>query len=147
MSDYSNIIDHPHHQSSKRPHMSMTKRAAQFSPFAALTGYEDAVEETGRLTTEKIILDDDAVSALNDKLREAVDTGAVVAITHFVSDLRKSGGEYLISSGNIKKVDTVENKVVMEDGTVIPLGDIFDIAVGDRGRFSVSQENSQEYIE
>lgn len=131
MSDYSNIIDHPHHQSLKRPHMSMTKRAAQFSPFAALTGYGDAVEETGRLTSEKITLDDDAVSALNDKLQRAVNDGAVIAITHFVSDLRKSGGEYLISSGTVKKVDTVENRLIMDDGTVISIDDIFDISVID----------------
>ncbi len=109
----------------------MTKRAAQFSPFAALTGYGDAVEETGRLTSEKITLDDDAVSALNDKLQRAVNDGAVIAITHFVSDLRKSGGEYLISSGTVKKVDTVENRLIMDDGTVISIDDIFDISVID----------------
>ena len=131
MSDYSNIIDHPHHRSSKRPHMSMTGRAAQFSPFAALTGYGEAVEETGRLTSEKITLDEDAISALNDKLRKAVEGHSGVAITHFVADLRKSGGEYLISSGNIRKVDTTENKVILSDGTSVPIDDIFDIAIID----------------
>lgn len=129
MSDYSNIINHPHHQSSKRPHMSMTKRAAQFSPFAALTGYGDAVEETGRLTSEKIILDEDAVSALNDKLREALERHCPVTITHFVADLTKSGGEYLISSGSIKKFNTTESKVILDNGTVISFDDIFDISL------------------
>ncbi|MCR5474791.1 MAG: YolD-like family protein [Lachnospiraceae bacterium] len=131
MNDYSNIIDHPHHQSSTRPHMSMLKRAAQFSPFAALTGYGDAVEETGRLTSDRITLDEDALSALNEKLQLATRTRSVVAVTFFVDDLTKSGGTYLISSGRIKKIDAASGRLTLEDGTTIAIGDIFDIRISD----------------
>lgn len=127
MSDYNNIIDHPHHQSATRPHMSMTARAAQFSPFAALTGYGDAVEETGRLTSEKIILDNDAVAELDRKLRMIEDGKRLVAITFFAPDPFKEGGEYTIISGEVKKIDVIESKVVLTDGTLIPIDDIFDI--------------------
>ncbi|MCR5591687.1 MAG: YolD-like family protein [Lachnospiraceae bacterium] len=128
MSDYSSIINHPHHQSKTRPHMSMTARAAQFSPFAALTGYGEAVEETGRLTDEKIILDEDSIEELNRKLNMISQGKSDVAITHFLPDALKMGGSYIISSGSVKKIDAVENKVIMEDGTVIPIEDIFDIS-------------------
>ena len=128
MSDYSNIIDHPHHQSATRPHMSMINRAAQFSPFAALTGYGDCVEETRRLTEEKVILDDDAIAELNRKLQEIEAGNRLVAITFFAPDPLKSGGAYTIISGEVKKIDTIENKVVMTDGAVVPIDDIFDIS-------------------
>ena len=127
MSDYSNIIDHPHYQSKTRPHMPMTARAAQFSPFAALTGYGESVEETRRLTDEKIILDDDAASELDRKLA-MIGKGRTAAITYFMPDLLKTGGSYIIASGNIKKIDPAENKIIMEDGTAIPVDDVFDIS-------------------
>jgi hypothetical protein len=111
--------------------MSMLKRAAQFSPFAALTGYGDAVEETGRLTSDRITLDEDALSALNEKLQLADRSRSVVAVTHFVDDLRKSGGTYLISSGRIKKIDATSGRLTLEDGTIIAIGDIFDIRIAD----------------
>ena len=128
MSDYSNIIDHPHHQSSTRPHMSMTARAAQFSPFAALTGYGDAVDETARLTSEKVTLDADAAAELDRRMRSATEENTPVAITYFVADPLKEGGAYTIISGTIRKTDPIENTVTMDDGTVIPIDDIFDIA-------------------
>ncbi len=129
MSDYKNIIDHPHYQSKTRPHMSMTARAAQFSPFAALTGYDESVAETGRLTDEKIVLDDDAIAAIDLKLREIQPGQSFVTVTYFVPDVLKEGGAYTITSGEIKKVDTLENKLVMKDGTLIPIDDIFDIEI------------------
>ena len=125
---YDNIISHPHHLSAKHPQMSMTARAAQFSPFAALVGYDDAVAETARLTDEKIILDEDAVLSVNRTLSQA-EAGTAVAITHFASDMFKSGGQYLISSGTIKKIDPVEQTVCLTDGTVIKIEDIFDITL------------------
>ena len=128
MSDYSSIIDHPHHQSETRPHMSMTARAAQFSPFAALTGYGDSVEETRRLTDEKIILDEDAAQELDRKLNMISQGRTDVAITYFLPDMLKMGGSYIISSGSVRKIDAVENKIIMDDGTVIPVEDIFDIS-------------------
>ena len=131
MSTYDRIIDHVHHTSDRRPHMSMINRAAQFSPFAALVGYDEAVIETARLTNEKIILDDDAVSTINRALLQ-IDSGKTsVAITHFVPDMFKSGGEYLITSGTVKKIDRIEQTVILTDGTSIHIDDIFDISFTD----------------
>ena len=131
MSTYDRIIDHVHHTSDRRPHMSMINRAAQFSPFAALVGYDEAVMETARLTGEKIILDDDAVAAINRTLMQ-IDSGKTsVAITHFVPDMFKSGSEYLITSGTVKKIDRIEQTVILTDGTSIHIDDIFDISFTD----------------
>ncbi len=129
MSDYSSIIDHPHHRSEKHPHMSMTTRAAQFSPFAALTGYDESVAETGRLTDEKIVLDADALAALDEKIRRIIPGTSTAIITYFVNDLLKEGGSYVITSGEIKKIDTIENRIIMKDGTAVPINDIFDIEI------------------
>lgn len=127
MSDYSDIMDHPHYQSKTRPHMSMTARAAQFSPFAALTGYDESVRETGRLTEEKIILDETQVEAVDRKLQEIENGRKTVTITYFIPDLLKEGGSYTITSGEVKKTDPLERKVFMQDGVIIPVDDIFDI--------------------
>ena len=127
MSDYSNIINHPHHRSKTHPHMSMTARAAQFSPFAALTGYDDAVDETARLTSEKAILDADALAELDRRLKMIETDKRPVAITYFTPDRFKEGGAYTIISGEVKKIDVIENRVVMTDETIIPIDDIFDI--------------------
>ena len=127
MSDYSSIMDHPHYQSKKRPHMSMTARAAQFSPFAALTGYGEAVEEAGRLTDEKIILDDNAIAEIDRKLQMIENDNAFVTITYFIADVLKEGGSYIIASGEVRKIDRIEGRVIMKDGTVIPIDDILDI--------------------
>ena len=131
MSIYDRIIDHPHHTSNSRPHMSMINRAAQFSPFAALVGYDEAVIETARLTSEKIILDDDAIAAINRALLQIESGRSSVAITHFVPDMFKSGGEYLITSGTVKKLDRIEQTVILTDGTSIRIDDIFDISFTD----------------
>ncbi len=130
MSDYSRIIDHPHHQSKTRPHMPMIKRAAQFSPFAALTGYDDSVEEARRLTDMRPTLDDDAIEAINRKLNEiTADTN--ICVTYFIEDLLKEGGNYQIISGTVKKIDTTDGRLIMNDGTIVPIGDIFDIDILD----------------
>ena len=127
MSDYSNIIDHPHHQSQTRPHMSMIARAAQFSPFAALTGYGDAVDETARLTYEKAVLDADAIAAIDSALRMIEEGSCLVTITYYVPDRFKEGGEYTIISGEVRKVDVIERRIHMTDGIEIPIDDVFDI--------------------
>lgn len=129
MSDYSDLIDHPHHQSSKRPHMSMIARAAQFSPYAALVGYGEAVEETGRLTEERAVLDEDTLEKI-DRTVSMIEPGISVAtITHFIPDMFKEGGSYTITSGTVKKIDETERKIIMSDKTVISVDDIFDISV------------------
>lgn len=131
MSMYDRIIGHTHHTSSSRPHMSMINRAAQFSPFAALVGYDEAVMETARLTGEKIALDDDAVETINRELLQIESGKTSVAITHFVPDMFKSGGEYLITSGTVKKINRIEQTVLLTDGTSIHIDDIFDISFTD----------------
>lgn len=126
---YDDIINLPHHVSSTRPHMPMQDRAAQFAPFAALTGYEDAVREAARLTEGKIELTEDAQAVLDAKLRPLADgsmTGKEVTLTWFQPDARKSGGAYVTTTGILKRVDPYENAVVLADGRRIPIADILD---------------------
>ena len=109
--DYKDIINLPHHVSSKRPQMPMLDRAAQFSPFAALTGYDDAIHETGRLTDEKIDLSEEEKEALDRKqqiLMERLGDHPALTVTYFVPDAKKSGGAYVTKSGNLKKIDEFE---------------------------------------
>ncbi len=129
MNDYSSIIDHPHYQSKKRPHMSMLSRAAQFAPFAALSGYDEAVNETQRLTEEKVILGEDAVKDIDNTLRYAALSHKPVSITYFLPDPLKRGGSYMTVSGVIYKVDMNEDVVIMEDGSAILLYSITDAVV------------------
>ena len=103
---YDKIINLPHHVSSTRPHMSMIDRAAQFSPFAALTGYDAAVRETARLTEQKIELDEYEKAALDQRillLQEHLKELPEVTITHFVPDERKDGGKYVSITEAVKK--------------------------------------------
>ncbi len=103
-------------------------RAAQFAPFAALTGYDAAVEETARLTERRIELDDYQKEELNFKLNETKDRPQTVyTITYFLPDLRKKGGEYVSKTGTILKIDEYERIVIMDDGTEIPVNDILTI--------------------
>ena len=130
MSNYDDIINHPHHQSSTRPHMSPYDRAAQFSPFAALTGYEESVVETARLTNERIDLTDDAIEIINNKLRYLEDNIAnrpKINVTYFVPDELKEGGEYVTVEKSIKKIDTYENILVFEDNSKVCITDILDL--------------------
>lgn len=104
---YNHIINLPHKRSSKRPHMSIHDRAAQFSPFSALTGYNDAIKETGRLTDEKIELSEDQLSLLNTKLQTLVDLindKNQVTFTYFIPDANKNGGAYVDKKGVVKKL-------------------------------------------
>lgn len=127
---YDDIINLPHHVSSKRPQMSMLDRAAQFSPFAALTGYDDAIQETGRLTDEKINLSEEEKETLDRKqqiLLEKLSDYPALTITYFVPDAKKSGGAYATISGRLKKIDGFERRMLLTDGTKIPLDDVADI--------------------
>jgi len=130
MTDYADIINMPHHVSAKRPQMSMADRAAQFSPFAALTGYDAAIKETGRLTDEKIELEEDALLALDEKLRQIVDSPENcenVDITYFKADATKDGGAYITATGRINKLDDYQRLIVLDDGKVIPMDDVLSI--------------------
>lgn len=127
---YDDIIHLPHHVSATRPQMSALDRAAQFSPFAALTGYDAAIKEAARLTDKRLELDESVKEALNEKLQ--IIAGHLkdrpeVSITYFQPDIRKAGGAYVTADGAVKKIDEYERVVLMTDGIVIPIDEIFSI--------------------
>lgn len=127
---YDDIINLPHHISKKHPQMTLEARAAQFAPFAALTGYDDEVKETARLTNRRIELDDEAKSILDNKIQivlEQISQRPTVSITYFIPDTRKAGGEYVTITGIIKKVDSYNQVIVLENRTEIPINEIIDI--------------------
>lgn len=133
MSEYDDIIHLPHHVSRIHPQMSMEDRAAQFSPFAALTGYDAAIVETARLTAQRVELDEYERQALNEKLQfisEHLNEHPKVSITCFVPDARKEGGEYVTVTGNIKKLDDYEHRIVLMDGSRILMEDDDDDRYG-----------------
>lgn len=124
------LFNLPNPTSKKHPRMSLSDRAAQFSPFAALTGHEAAIKETARLTNEKLMLSDEVIAELNGKLNliaETIGTQQLVRITYFIPDNKKAGGAYISCSGYVKKIDGYEHTVVMEDKTAIPIEQISDI--------------------
>ena len=128
--EYEDIIHLPHHVSSKRPRMPMSDRAAQFSPFAALTGYDDAIRETGRLTEQKVHLDEEALATLDEKfhvLQEHLDESPEIQFTYFKPDARKAGGTYITVLGIVKKIQEYERQLILEDGNVIPIDDILEM--------------------
>ena len=130
MGKYDDIINLPHHISKKHPQMSMYSRAAQFAPFAALTGYEDSVKETARLTNERIEIDDEVKAILDAKLQEIqedISNKPTVTITYFVPDTRKDGGKYVTVTGNIKKIDRYKQVLVLEDQNEILINDVIEI--------------------
>jgi len=127
---YADIIHLPHHTSPTRPRMSECDRAAQFSPFAALTGYDAAVSETGRLTEIKAELSEDEKSILNEKIQmilDHLDREPFVTVTYFVPDAKKAGGAYVEAAGVVRQIDEYERTVVVEDGTQIPIRQIRSI--------------------
>ena len=127
---YADIIDHPHHRSPSHPHMSQCDRAAQFSPFAALTGYDAAVEETARLTDTKLEMTEDKKQMLDEKIHlllDAADHPPVVRITYFIPDIRKEGGSYETVTGRIRSLDLYSGHLVLTDKRAIPLADLWDL--------------------
>lgn len=128
MSDnYDDILYLPHLTSKTHPRMPQQDRAAQFSPFAALTGYEDTVKEAARLTDERPILTEDEVADLDARLRLAMELDAEVTVTWFQPDSKKSGGRYSTATDRIRKADELQHVLVMEDGTKIPIPEIVSI--------------------
>lgn len=132
---YEDIINLPHHISKKHPQMTIESRAAQFAPFAALVGYEDAVEETARLTTKRIELNEEEKNILDMKLQMLKEQMHVqiypeISVMYFVPDLKKEGGKYIKISGTIKKIDEYKQLLILDDKTQIPISEIISI-VGD----------------
>lgn len=128
--EYEDIQNLPRHVSKDRPHMSMADRAAQFSPFAALSGYDAAVKETARLTDVRAELDETQITAINERLvtlAERAGEHPEAAITYFVPDGKKAGGRYVTATGGVKKIDGYKKRVIMDDGTGIAMEEIYDI--------------------
>lgn len=129
---YEDIIDRPHHVSPNKGQMPIGDRAAQFSPFAALTGYDDAVKETARLTEEWIELDENSKVILNRRLQELkahIKEQPEIIVTYFLPDARKKGGSYLTITGKVKKINEYERLIIFTDGSFIPIDRIYDITV------------------
>ena len=127
---YDDIIDLPRHISSARPQMSASGRAAQFSPFAALTGFEAAIKETARLTDERKELDETAAAVLEMKLNmlaDIVEDRPEAVLTYYRQDSAKKGGAYVTAAGTVKKIDEFERAIVFDSGEKIKISDIFEI--------------------
>lgn len=130
MALYGDIIDLPHHVSEYHAQMPMAKRAAQFSMFKAVAGYEDEIHESNRLTDKRIELDEDAREILNAKLRlikENMADQPTVSITYFLPDKKKEGGAYVTVTGIVDWFDCLRRRVVMQGGKMIPIDEILDI--------------------
>ena len=133
MSRYDDIINLPHHVSPTRQRMSMHDRAAQFAPFAALVGYDEAVAETARRTELRPELDEQEQRAINERLAYIADhihEHPEVCIKYFVSDERKSGGAIVEVSGKTYRISNADATIVMTDGCKIRLSDIIDLSIG-----------------
>lgn len=132
MMKYDDIIDLPHHRSKKHAQMPLGDRAAQFSPFAALTGHEAAIKETARLTDRKIELDEYEIAALDEILqtiKEKLSENPEITVTYFEPDMRKDGGKYATVTGNVKKMDEYTKCLIMNNGIRIRIEDIIEIVV------------------
>lgn len=130
MENYNDIINLPHHKSSTRPHMSNRDRAAQFAPFAALTGHDSAIKETARLTDDFIEISEDKMTALSAKMQMIIENileTPEVEFTYFAPDENKLGGAYISKMGNVRRVDEYDSVVIFTDGVKIPIDSIIDI--------------------
>lgn len=132
--EYSDIIDLPHHVSTKHSHMRLIDRAAQFAPFAALSGYEQAVHETARLTDPKLSLSEERISSLNDVMHvisDALREGRQprVQILYFIPDKQKDGGRYEAYEGTVRRVDDFARALIFTDASSIALDSVYDISV------------------
>lgn len=128
--EYDDIINLPHHVSATHPPMTAINRAAQFSPFAALTGYETAIKETARLTDERVELDEYTKEILNHRLQilsDQLKEYPEIVITYFRPDIKKDGGAYITTTVRVKKIDIYERVVIVTDGTAIPIDEIISI--------------------
>lgn len=127
---YEDMLELSHPVSKIHPQMPRRDRAAQFAPFAALTGYEEAVREAARFTEEKMILDEDSKEQLDWKLRrlqEKVKEKPAITVMYFLKDEKKKGGKYVTVTGVLKKIDSYTHQFVLESGEEIPLEDIVSL--------------------
>ncbi len=137
MDNYRDMIhmQHPDPDPARHPRMSMMDRAAQFSPFAALTGYDDAIEETARLVGHRVEPDEDERRRMDEMLfllKGKLGDHPETIVTHFVPDERKEGGQYVNFRGNLRRIDEAEKTMLFTDGTVIRLEDVIDIRLPEK---------------
>lgn len=131
MNNYDDIINLPHYESKTRKRMSLEARSAQFAPFAALTGYDEKVKETARLTDRKIELNEEELNIINCKLqllKEVIKQQPYITATIFVKDKFKDGGSYINVSGTVRRIDEVNEKIIFLDKNVIEFKDIINIS-------------------
>ena len=132
MSKYDDIINLPHPEPKNHQRMSLENRAAQFSPFAALTGHNEAIKETERLTDQKIELEEDAITDINRTLmwiKDNIKSNPEVIVTYFVPGYKKTGGKYITATVNIVKIDEINHTVITADGLKIAVHNIWEIAI------------------
>ncbi len=130
---YDDIINLPHHVSKKHPPLKRASYAAQFSPFAALTGYDGIVSEAARITDERIELNETDMEIINAKLQivcDRIKEKPELTVTYFVADKKKSGGKFLKTTASARRIDDVERVIYFTDGTKLPFDDIIDIQSG-----------------
>lgn len=131
MGKYDDIINLPHHVSKKHPQMSLEARAAQFAPFAAVTGHKEEIDEAERVTEEKEDISEEQMKILNKKLSiimENIAQKPSIKVIYFIPDKKKSGGKYETITGNVKKVDEYKKVIILEKEIVIPMQEIVDIS-------------------
>ena len=124
---YDDMISLPHHTSVKHPRMPLINRAAQFAPFQALGGYSEAIQETERLTQEKVELTEEEQNLLDQKLRKLISNAKEAVFTYFQPDEKKSGGAYITAVGSIHSIERIGRIVVLSDKTAIPIENILTI--------------------
>ena len=132
MGQYDDIINLDRPISKKHRPMPIENRAPQFAPFAALTGYDDVVEETARLTDRRIELSEEEKVKLDEKIAEILaisEDKLTIMVRYFVKDQNKEGGEYVSKTGVLKKIDSTGRVIIFKDGTVIALEDVFDVEI------------------
>ena len=128
--NYDDMINMPCPTSSRHPRMPRADRAAQFAPFAALTGYDAAIDETGRLTDQKIDISEDMREKLDLKqnfLADIIDEQPEISVTYFIPDKKKSGGAYVTANGRLKQIDEYEQLIILTDGKKIPIQEVYSI--------------------
>lgn len=132
MDKYKDIINIKHFEPRNHPRMSLYARSAQFAPFAALTGYEEQVAETGRLTDEKREIEEGLMSIINDeliKIKNTIKDSPKVKITYFVPDKRKAGGKYITKEITVKKLDEYNQLIILSDSTKVLINDIIQLEI------------------
>ena len=137
MSNYDDIINLPHHVSNVHPRMSLYNRSAQFAPFAALTGYDDAIVETARLTHKTINLDESLIEIINNKLiniESIINEHPLISVTYFVKDKKKDGGSYITINGNVKRIDKDNNCIILNNKSKISIDEIIDVKLCNNDR-------------